>query len=63
MQEITKLDVTRKQLSAEHFYYDGCEAVEDTSAEAQHAADTILDLAAEVLLQIYEQELRQGENI
>lgn len=61
MQEITRLNVTRQQLAAEHFYYDGCEAVEDTSAEAQEAADILLELAADVLLQIYEADSNKNE--
>ncbi len=49
MQEITELNTTRKQLAAEHIYYDGCQ----TEALCQEAADGIIELAADVLIQIF----------
>lgn len=48
MQEITELKITRKQLAAEHLYYNGCK----TEALHQEETDEMIVLAADVLIQV-----------
>ena len=48
MQEITELKITRKQLAAEHIYYNGCKS----QPLHQKEADEVIALAADVLIQI-----------
>ena len=56
MQEITRLQVTRQQLAAKHFYYNGCETTDLNTDEAETAEDKILNLAADVLINILVEE-------
>lgn len=51
MREITKLTVTREQLAAKHFYYNGCECI-NKNADLQEVGKEIIDLAADVLIDI-----------
>lgn len=52
MKAITKLDVTRTQLAEPHFYYNGCESDTPSIADEQISETVIVELAADVLLNI-----------
>lgn len=53
MQEITKLKVTRQDIRAQYIYFDGCE----TKPLCQEAADEMIELAADVLIEIYMRQM------
>ena len=59
MQEITRLQITRQQLAAKHFYYDGCETADFNSDEEEAAENEILNLAADVLIDILAKEYEE----
>lgn len=59
MTEITKLKVKRLQLAEKHFYYNGCEC-ENFTAENEQKENEILNLAADVLIQILTQEYKEN---
>lgn len=59
MQEITKLVITRQQLAEKHFYYNGCESIDVNSEEATAAENEILNLAADVLINILTMEYEE----
>lgn len=59
MQEITKLEVTRKQLAEPHFYYNGCETDKASTADEQIHETIILDLSADILLNILLKDYRK----
>ena len=46
------MEVTRQQLAEPHFYYNGCEADEASTASEEIHETIILDLAADILLNI-----------
>ncbi len=57
MKEITKLSVTRKQLAAKHFYYDGCES---NNCNDKHEAEAeIINRAADVLIDILRNQSKE----
>ena len=50
MKEITKLSVTRQQLTAKYFYYNGCEY---SNSNGENEAETeIINRTADVLIDI-----------
>ena len=59
MTEITRLKITRQQLVEKHFYYNGCEC-ENFTAENEQKENEILNLAADVLIQILTQEYKEN---
>ena len=52
MQEITKLQINRSQLKEKFFYYDGCEIDNTDSNKAEAAEKEIINLVADVLIDI-----------
>lgn len=57
--EITELRAQRQQLSEKLFCYDGCECRESLPADAE-AEERLLDLAADVMVQILLAEEQEG---
>ena len=51
--EITKFSITRQQLKEKHFYYNGCTCSNDKNDTDN---SEILDLAADVLIEILKAE-------
>ena len=54
MREITELQIARKQLAEQQYYYHDCKTVETKHADT--AEQPLLDLAADVLIQILRKE-------
>ena len=54
MREITELQIARKQLAEQQYYYHDCKTAETKHADA--AKQPLLDLAADVLIQILRKE-------
>lgn len=51
--------ITRQQLAEKHFYYNGCESIDVNSEEATAAENEILNLAADVLINILTMEYEE----
>lgn len=56
MKEITELKITRQQLAAEPIYYNGCETAEMSKETDKNK---IIELAADVLMKILEDEFKK----
>lgn len=54
MREITELQIAKKQLAEQQYYYHDCKTVETKHADT--AKQPLLDLAADVLIQILRKE-------
>lgn len=54
MREITELQIARKQLAEQQYYYHDCKTAETKHADT--AKQPLLDLAADVLIQILRKE-------
>ena len=56
MKEITELKITSQQLAAEPIYYNGCETAEMSKETDKNK---IIELAADVLMKILEDEFKK----
>ncbi len=56
MQEVTRLQINRSRLKEPYFYFDGCETETVKNSEAEADVNNIINLAADVLIDILAKE-------